>query len=409
MNTVIFRNATVLDVVTATLLADHNVLVIGDRIAEISSQEIMSASARVIDCAGRVLMPGLCDAHVHVTAATADFAALERWSPSYVAAHAGRIMNSMLHRGFTTVRDGGGADHGLARALEERLFIGPRLLHCGKAISQTGGHADMRLPSEHHLDQCPCCAGLGRICDGVAEMRRACRDTVRTGATHIKLMVSGGVSSPTDRISSTQFARDELAAAVEEAAAAEIYCMAHAYTPRAIQRAVLAGVRSIEHGNLLDQETASLMRQHGVFLVPTLVTYEALAREGVEAGLPVAMKGKLNEVLQKGLEALQVAIDAGVSIAFGTDLLGAMHRHQLREFSIRSEVQLPIDVIRSATINAARLFQMEGQIGVVSQGAFADLLVVDGNPLEDLALLQTPERSLRVIMRQGEIIRCDEG
>jgi imidazolonepropionase-like amidohydrolase len=408
MSTVIFRNATVLDVATADLMAHHHVLVSGDRIFEVSPREIKSASARVIECAGRVLMPGLCDAHVHVTASTANFAVLERWSPSYVAAQAGRIMHAMLHRGFTTVRDAGGADYGLAQALQERLFVGPRLLYCGKAISQTGGHADMRLPGEHHREPCPCCAGLGRICDGVAEVRRACRDVVRTGATHIKLMVSGGVSSPTDRISSTQFAKDELEAAVEEATAAGIYCMAHAYTPRAIQRAVSAGVRSIEHGNLLDAETASLMRRCGVFLVPTLVTYEALAREGVECGLTEAMKEKLNHVLQDGLRALELAINAGVSIAYGTDLLGAMHRHQSREFAIRGEIQAPIDVIRSATITAARMFQMEGEIGVVAPGACADLLVVDGDPLKDLNVLQTPERSLRVIMRQGEIVRCDE-
>jgi imidazolonepropionase-like amidohydrolase len=402
-----FKNATVLDVVAGTLIENQCVFVTAPRISAIGANVEVPAGVRSIDISGRVLMPGLCDAHVHVTALTADFGALERLAPSYIAAQAGQILNGMLLRGFTTVRDAGGADHGLARALRERLFVGPRLLYCGKAISQTGGHGDMRLPGEEKVTHCPCCAGLGRLCDGVEEVRRACRDEIRKGATHIKLMASGGVSSPTDRISSTQFSEDELIAAVEEADAAEIYCMAHAYTPRAIQRAVRAGVRSIEHGNMLDQETADLLREKHAFLVPTLVTYDALAREGAEAGLSADMRAKLSNVLQRGLHALELAARSGVSLVFGTDLLGRMHGCQLEEFAIRGEIQRPIDVIRSATANAARLFNLEGHIGVVTGGASADLLVVDGNPLEDLRVVRDPKKYLRVIMREGELIHCD--
>lgn len=404
MTSIIIKNATLLDVVDAQLRPQHNVLVTDGRIVELDASSLSYSKATVIDAAGRILMPGLCDAHVHVTAMTADFAALERLPPSYVIAHASRVLHDMLMRGFTTVRDAGGADHGLARALQEGLISGPRLLFCGKALSQTGGHGDMRLPGQLRPTDGLCCCGLGRICDGVAEIRRACRDVIRTGATHIKLMLSGGVSSPTDRISSTQFADDELAAAVEEANAAEIYCMAHAYTPRAIRRAVLAGVRSIEHGNLLDESTAELIRDRGGFLVPTLVTYHALAREGVAAGLPASLRTKLDEVLQNGLRALELASRVGATLVFGTDLLGAMHRHQCEEFAIRSEVQKPIEIIRSATLHAARLFNMEGQIGVVAPGAIADLLLVSENPLDDLRVLQEPERHLHLIMQEGRIV-----
>jgi imidazolonepropionase-like amidohydrolase len=405
MSRVVFINATVLDVVAGQLLPDRHVAVEGERIAAVDSgRPTTGGDVRVIDAQGRVLMPGLCDAHVHVTAATPDLASLERWSTSYVVARSGEIMRAMLHRGFTTVRDAGGADHGLAQAVREKLLPGPRLLYCGKALSQTGGHGDMRLPGEVRLGQCPCCAGLGRICDGVPEIRRACRDEIRKGANQIKLMVSGGIASPTDRISSTQFADEEINAAVEEAAAAEIYCMAHAYTPRAIRRAVVAGVRSIEHGNLLDQETAELMRDRGAFLVPTLATYDALAREGVEAGLPAAVQGKISQVLDAGLHALELAAAAGVRLAYGSDLLGSMHRHQLSEFSIRGAVQRPIEVVRAATLYAAELFQMTGHIGVVAPGALADLLLVDGNPLDDLGVLQDPERYLKVIMQGGGIV-----
>jgi imidazolonepropionase-like amidohydrolase len=408
MNAIVFRNATVLDVTAGCLIPGQEVLVEGTHITRIGQAVELPHRALTFDVAGRILMPGLCDAHVHVTASTADFAQLGRLSPTYVAAQSSHVLRSMLLRGFTTVRDAGGADHGLARALSEKLFVGPRLLFCGKAISQTGGHGDMRLPGEQHVAHCPCGAGLAQICDGVPEVRHACRDQIRQGATHIKLMLSGGVSSPTDRISSTQFSDDELAAAIEEASAAGLYCMAHAYTPRAIQRAVLAGVRSVEHGNLLDKETADLIRERGAFLVPTLVTYSALAREGAEAGMPASMTTKLAEVLERGLSALELAIKAHISLVFGTDLLGPMHRHQLEEFAIRGELQRPIDVIRSATLNAARLFKMEGQIGVIAPGAFADLLVVDGNPMEDLRTLQEPDKYLHGIMQRGEFIRCTD-
>lgn len=396
-------NATVLDVAAGELLPDRTIVVEDDRIADVAAGR-PPAGARVIDLRGRVVMPGLCDAHVHVTALSADFAGIERLSPSYVTAHASQCLHAMLLRGFTTVRDAGGADHGLARAIEEGLFPGPRLLFGEKALSQTGGHGDMREAGEVRPPS-PCGCGLGRVCDGVAEVRRACRDIVRKGGHHIKLMASGGVSSPTDRITSTQFSTDELAAAVEEAQAAGIYCMAHAYTPEAIARGVAAGVRSIEHGNLLDEPTAALMRERGTFLVPTLVTYDALARDGMAAGLRAEMHSKIADVLDAGRKALQLAAHAGVPIAFGTDLLGDMQRHQLDEFAIRGELQSPLEVVRSATIVAARLFGMEGKIGQVAVGAQADLLVVDGNPIEDLSVLQQPGRQLRLVMKGGEIYR----
>jgi imidazolonepropionase-like amidohydrolase len=404
MNAVVFNNATILDVVRGRLIPNQRVLVQGSRIADIGDRVDTPPQARVIDVAGRVLMPGLCDAHVHVTAFTADFQLLERTSPTYVAAQANHILKSMLLRGFTTVRDAGGADHGLARALREKLLVGPRLLYCEKALSQTGGHGDMRHPGEHQSPECQCCSGLGRICDGVSEVRRACRDTIRQGATHIKLMVSGGVSSPTDRISSTQFSTDELAAAVEEANAAQIYCMAHAYTSYAIQRAVRAGCRSIEHGNLLDRETAELMSAKGTFLVPTLVTYDALAREGAQGGLSSAMQEKLRDVLESGLRALQIAVDAKVRLVFGTDLLGLMHRRQLDEFALRAQIQKPIDVIRSATVHAAELFNMEGQIGVLAPGASADLLMIDGDPTDDIRVLQNLDQHLHAVMLAGDLV-----
>ncbi|PWC41922.1 amidohydrolase family protein [Azospirillum sp. TSO22-1] len=402
---ILLANATVLDAAAGALLPDHHVLVRAGRIVEVLDGRLPGSAARTIDLRGAVLMPGLCDGHVHVTAATPDFAALERWSPTYVAARAGDILRGMLLRGFTTVRDAGGCDFGIAQAVEEGYLEGPRILFCGHALSQTGGHADMRARGQNSFEGCFCCSGLGRICDGVDAVRRACRDEIRKGATQIKLMVSGGVASPTDRITNTQFSLDEITAAVEEAEAAGIYVMAHAYTPRAITRAVRCGVRSIEHGNLIDAETVALMKERGTFLVPTLATYDALAREGLQAGLPADIHGKVFEVLDAGQRALELAHHGGVPLVYGSDLLGSMHQHQLREFAIRGEVQAAADVIRSATVDAARLFGMEGEIGVVTPGARADLIVVDGNPLDDLGVLQRPESALKLVMKDGRIFK----
>jgi imidazolonepropionase-like amidohydrolase len=405
MPALLLANASLLDVVNGEMLPDRHVLVRDGRIADVSETPLVTSDAQVLNLRGKTLMPGLCDGHVHVTAAVANFPLLATWSPFYVAARAGEILNAMLMRGFTTVRDAGGADWGLAKAVEEDVIKGPRLLFCGHALSQTGGHGDMRGPGEHLFEGCFCCAGLGTVCDGVAEVRRACRHEIRKGATHLKLMVSGGVASPTDRITSTQFSEEEIRAAVEEAEAALIPVMAHAYTARAINRAIRCGVDSIEHGNLSDQSSIDLFNERGSFLVPTLATYHALAKEGVEAGMPPDLNAKVFDVLDAGIKAVELAHRGGVRMVYGTDLLGIMHRHQLNEFALRSEVVPPADMIRAATSNAAELFRMSDRIGRVETGLLADLIVVEGNPLDDLAVLQDPTRRLKLVMKEGRIYK----
>jgi imidazolonepropionase-like amidohydrolase len=395
---VLFRNAAVLDPERGALLPDRSVLVDGDRIAEVGGPELKHDDARIVDIGGMTLMPGLIDAHVHATAVLADLGSLAEASPYYVAARAGEVLRGMLRRGFTTVRDAGGADYGLAAAVDGGYFDGPRVLFGGKALSQTGGHADMRPRGRALLDQHVASASLGTVCDGVA------REELRRGAFHIKIMLSGGVASPTDRVDSTQFSVEEIRAAVEEASAANRYVMGHAYTSRAINRGLECGVRSIEHGNLMDESSIRLFLSHQAFYVPTLVTYSALAEDGRAAGLPEDSYRKVFDVLDAGLRALELAHRAGVQIAFGTDLLGPMHAHQSREFTIRAQVQPPDAIIRSATTTAARLLNLEGQVGVVAPGAYADLLVVDGNPLEDIALLAAPEQHLKMIMKSGHFV-----
>ena len=395
-------NANVLDVEAGTIVGERTVHISDGRIEAVLPGGGDNAQ-RSIDLKGLTLMPGLCDGHVHVTAATANFPLLTTWSPAYVTARAGDILHGMLMRGFTTVRDAGGADHGLAQAVDEGYLSGPRILFAGKALSQTGGHGDMRSPGQDTFESCFCCAGLGRICDGIAEVRRAARDEIRKGATQIKIMGSGGVSSPTDRIDSTQFSVEELLAIVEEARAANVYAMAHAYTARAIERLLQCGVRTIEHGNLLEASTCEAFLEHNAYLVPTLSTYHALAREGVQAGMPESMQRSVYEVLDAGTTALELAYGAGVPLVYGTDLLGDLHKYQLNEMSLRGEVVSNADVIRSATCNAARAFMRDGEFGVIKADARADLIAVAGNPLDDLNVLQTPDKHLKMIMKAGTI------
>jgi imidazolonepropionase-like amidohydrolase len=353
-----------------------------------------------VDAAGLFAAPGLIDCHVHVVAHTADEHALTMQSPSYVAACAARELAATLRRGFTAVRDMAGADFGLARAVADGLFPGPRLFVCGKALSQTGGHGDLRHAGQNVHDTHYWTPGLGRVCDGVPEVRRAVRDEIRRGASHIKLMLSGGVSSLTDRISSLQFSDEEVRAAVEEAAAAGLYCGAHAYTAAAVERALRLGVRTVEHGNLID---ASVLPAFGsAYYVPTLVTYAALAEDGLRHGLAPESNAKVAEVLDGGLRALELADRAGVAIAFGTDLLGPMRARQAEEFRIRAQVQSSAAVLRSATTVAARLLREEGRLGVVAPGAWGDLILTRHNPLEDVARLADPEAEIALVVQGGK-------
>ena len=395
----VLDHATVLDVVDGVLIPGQRITLCGDRIERIeaAASPAPDEAGRVVDVGGKTVMPGLCDAHVHVTAWTADLSQVDRTSSNYTAIRAAGLMEAMLMRGFTTVRDEGGADYGLALAVDEGLISGPRVLFCGEVLSPTGGHGDSRRRGEDFP--------LPHLCDGVDAVRKACREEIRKGANHIKLMLSGGVASPTDRITNLQFSEDEVRAAVEEADMAGLYCTGHTYTARAVNRAIRLGVRSLEHCNLIDESSVELFLEHDAFMVPTLATYEALAAEGVEAGMPKELNDKVYTVLDAGIGALRMAHEAGVKLAYGTDLLGQMQRLQLTEFAIRSRVQDPIDIIRSATTVAAELFNEVGEIGVVAEGARADLLVVDGDPLSDLVCLQDPDRYLTAIVKGGELVK----
>jgi imidazolonepropionase-like amidohydrolase len=405
MAVTILRNASVLDPERGELDEGQSVVVDGGRIADVGPGLTGPDDAVIVDVGGRTIMPGLIDAHTHPAVVDEDIFAMAEWPPYYVAARASRALEGMLMRGFTTIRDVGGGDFGLARAVEDGYFTGPRIRFGGKQLSQTGGAGDWRAPSRRVYDDNYYSAALGVICDGVPEVRRAVREEVRRGAHHIKVYLSGAVDSPSDRVDSTQFSLEELRAIVEEATAANIYVAGHAYTSRAINRGLECGIRSIEHGNLMDASSIPLFRKHEAFYVPTIVTYQTLARKSREGRLPADIDVKLKEVIDGALGALEMAHAAGIPIVYGTDLFADMHDQQLQEFVIRSEVQPAADIIRAATTIAAQLLRMAGDVGVVAPGALADLLVIDGNPLDDIRVLTTPEQTLKLIMKGGQIYK----
>jgi imidazolonepropionase-like amidohydrolase len=402
MTRILFRNAHLLDVAAGELHGGREVLVEDERVVEVSDRALEAGDADVFDLRGRTLMPGLIDAHVHATITTMDLAAMERRPASLVAQEARHVLEAMLRRGFTSVRDAGGADWGLASAVDRGLVAGPRIFFSGRTLSQTGGHGDFR-PREDHPALCACAlhsSAFSHVADGVDAVRRAAREELRRGASQIKIMASGGVASPSDPIWNLQYSEGEMRAIVEEAQSWRTYAMAHAYTPEAITRAVRAGVRTIEHGNLIDRATADLMAERGAFLVPTLVTYFMIEEFGRALRFPEASLRKVGDVLAAGLSSLEIARDAGVPLGFGTDLLGETHEHQSREFTLRAKALPAADILRSATLVNAEILNRSGELGIVAPGALADLLVVDGNPLEDVGVLEAPER-LQAVMKGG--------
>ena len=407
MSQVLFRNGKLFDGLGTECRDGQEVLIEHDRIKEISDTPLSAPSARVVDLAGRTLMPGLIDAHFHAVAADPNIGQIEHMPASLIAQYARGFLEASVRRGFTSIRDAGGADYGMARAIDMGLIAGPRLFYSGRALSQTGGHGDFRSYEQDH-GLCSC--GLGarvfsRIADGVPEVRRAARDELRKGATQIKIMASGGVASPSDPTWVLQFSEEEIRAVVWEAHSWRTYVMAHAYTPEAIRRCVEYGVRSIEHGNLIDPQTAAFAAERGAYVVPTLSTYEALSEHGAALGFPKVSLDKLDSVRAAGLEALDVLRSAGVKIGFGTDLLGAMHDHQLSEFAIRARVLPAADILRQATSINAELLQRSGELGVVAAGALADLIVVDGDPVADIGLLSGQGEAVLMVMKGGAVLK----
>ncbi|MFU8874683.1 amidohydrolase family protein [Micromonospora sp. SL4-19] len=356
-------------------------------------------AGQVIDARGGTVIPGLIDAHFHAYGTELDLLVLESSPLSYLSLAGARRLAAALRRGFTTVRDVAGGDPGLAKAIAEELITAPRYLYTGAALSQTGGHGD---PRPGDLDLCAGGAHLAEIVDGVDALRRAVRDRFRQGAHAIKIMASGGVVSLTDPIRIPQYSAAEIQAVTDEATRRGSYVAAHAYSPEAIAHAVTNGVRTIEHGNLLDAPAADLMAAHGAFLVPTLAAYDAMDRRGEEVGLAPISQSKNREVLAAGQRAIELARAAGVPIGFGSDLMGVLEDEQLTGLRLQVEVDGALETLRSATsVNAEIIGRPD--LGRIAVGARADLVILPGNPLEDPSILWAHPRH-RMVVKDGRLV-----
>lgn len=401
---ILFTNFALLEPTFGEIRGGYNLLIEGDKVRELSNKPIKAKDAAKIDCGKRTLMPGLIDSHVHAIHSEVNIRFMENLPLTLVTARAATRLTAMLNRGFTTVRDTGGADWGIKTAIETGHIVGPRLFIAGQSIGPTGGHSDSRRRTNAG-DECMCCNGLqfkSAVADGVDEVRKVAREQMRQGADHVKIMMSGGVASPYDPLDSLQFSDGEVKAAVEEATAFGRYVCAHAYSAKAIIRAAKFGVRTIEHGNLIDDTAAKLMAQKGMFLVANLVTYYAMKERAAKWGMSAESLEKNDLVIDGGLKSLEICKRHGVPVAYGSDLLGELHWDQSNEFTIRQEVLSPIEIIRSATLIGADVLRMPGKVGTLKPGAFADLIVVDGNPLKNLALLVDQGKHLSAIMKGGK-------
>lgn len=405
----IFKNAQIIDPAKGRVIPNQTVKLAGgliESISETSADSQVSSDEVVVDLAGKFLCPGLIDCHVHILSVAGDDNLLAGGfgsDPTVSYFRQPYLCGQMLSRGFTTVRDTGGATLSLKEALADDVFPGPRLFICNKTISQTGGHGDNRNVHEHCGCACSTNTAISTVVDGVPAVTQATREQLRTGGDFIKMMASGGVASPTDRLDNIQFTVAEVQAISEVARSYNTWVTAHAYTPRAIRHAVDNGVMGIEHGNFIDKETAEYMAERGVWLTPTLVTYDAMGSNKYAGYLPPVSAAKNKEVLKLGLQSLRIADEAGVTICHGTDLLGPMQAEQSREFGIRAQVLSSKTVLRGATVNAAKMLRQEEFLGQVKEGFAADLLVLNGNPLEDVSVLDDAEKSVLAVMKNGRV------
>ena len=410
--TLILKNVRLLDPELKKPGEPVSVTIADGRIASIDSAGKASGTSKaddeVMDMEGRYALPGLIDCHAHPFLAETNLSRLSEVPPTLMTARAVRILRGMLQRGFTTVRDAAGGDWGIRQAVADGVVEGPRLFISGRALSQTGGHGDFRaLTDSDHPCQCAhALAYTSHVADGVDEVRKAVREQLRLGADQIKIMVSGGVSSPHDPLESDQYSPEEIRVIVEEAEKRGTYVMAHAYGASAIRMALECGVRSIEHGNLIDEKAARLAAEKGAYLVPTLVTYKVLGDTAAAAGWSESMLGKLRRVHEAGLDSIRLCRKHGVKIGLGTDLLGDSFDHQSEEFTIRSEVEDPRQIIQSATKVNAEILQHSGRLGTIAEGAYADILIMEQDPFKDLSVLvKNQAEGIRLVMKQGQIYK----
>jgi len=409
MSVRILENCTIFDGVNEDLIENGSIVIENDRIREVSGSQVKHRDAVVTDMGGRFLMPGLLDVHFHAYSITFNMALLDNMTVPQKVAHAARLLKGTLHRGFTTVRDPAGGEIGLQLAIEQGLMEGPRFFHGGKALTQTGGHGDMR-PADQADDVCGCSANFtfAEVVDGVDAIRVFCRNELRKGADHIKVFISGGVASPTDPVWMLQYTDEEIEAAVHEAKSRRKYVVAHCHSDEGARRCLKTGVRSIDHCTMISEETAKLIAdaEGDAYAVPTLAVLELILRHSEELGMYEESLAKAREVQTMAYQSLEYLYRNGARMGMGTDLFGEQyHPMQNREFEFRSDIVKPIDQLRSATSVNAEIMQKSGELGCIAAGAYADLIAVEGNPLVNIHLMAKPDDNFSMIMKGGEFVR----
>jgi imidazolonepropionase-like amidohydrolase len=408
MPDILFKNANLVLPGFMTLRTGCHVLVRGNQIETVSSEPIDAEGAMVVDVAGKTLMPGLIDAHAHITGLNLSPRNIS-YSVSEITLACATYLKSSLLDGFTSIREAGGADHSIARLLAEEKIVGPRLFYSGQALTQTGGGADFRTPDEL-IDPCGHVSPfsvMSVIADGVDQVRKAAREELRKGASQIKLFASGGVVFPSEAHSTLyEYSEQELQAIVEEAKSRGTYVMAHVYTDEGIRRCLRAGVRSIEHGNFANEETIAMMTEYGAYLDPTFISLVQRIESASENHLSESIVDNLRKTVARGQQVYRWARQYNVPIAFGTDLWGPeAQKSQLREFEMRMELDSAANIIQSATITNAALLVQKGRLGIIAAGAYADLLIVDGDPLTDVRVMLDPVKNLKFVMKDGIVYK----
>jgi len=409
-NTYILRNAKVINpndgsiMESATIRLSNGIIQSVTTTRIIEQEEPLHSYEITIDLEGNYVCPGLIDCHVHIAAVPGE---KDLRDTLELAEHISYMRQpyvclQMIRRGFTTVRDCGGATLALKEAIAEGVIVGPRLFIAGRLLTQTGGSADPRGPH----DDSECCGGpkfLGRVCDGVPECVKGAREAIRTGSDFIKIMTGGSITGLSEKITSVQFSAEEIRAIVTVAKNSGTYVTAHAYTPAAIRQALDNGAMGIEHGNLLNAEVAEYMAEKGAFLTPTLSGLAIAASPDFAGALDPSQEIKLQEVLEAGKRSIEIASDAGVNICFGTDLLGPMVAAQTKEFALRAKFLSPVAILQSATVTAANMLGQTGFLGQIKSGFAADLLILNKNPLEDIEVFDKPEKHLLGVFKDGRV------
>ena len=419
---VLFTNVNVWDGTSDELATGVDVLVEGNLIKQVAAGITAPSGATVIDGGGGTLMPGLIECHAHLSLHGDLFQMRNEFNWMYLGAKSGAEARHMLLRGFTTARDAAGPTNGLRKVIDAGHVDGPRIYSAGPPITQTGGHFDIRGLNEPNyyflgVPDAKQWMEYGYMADGVPEVQKAAREIFRKGSSHIKIMAGGGVATVYDPLDGLQFTPEEIRAIVVECEKVGSYAMAHIYTSEAITIALNAGVKCIDHGMLMDEETMKLLKEKDAFLVPSLAVGLFTPEELAFAWPTKETKAKGARIIAGMENEVVLAKKHNVKIGFGTDFFGptnAAFALQSLEFKARAKYFTPLEILKQATSTNAAIVAMsgpmmnpylDGPLGVIQEGAYADILVVDGNPLEEILLLVEPGKNLSVIMKDGKFYK----